>query len=276
MGSCSWDRSASPAEWAVVLWAKGQEFGTHGNTYIPIRSGFESVYVPYTGVYSVVQYFCPNTTTARCNIKSSTQKMQSVNKVNLNSSSPVSDQDPDFGGFSGTLGQSSNSCYAFLDDLGGEWSSDADFMCEDAGSLPATPSACYLNGNTDLNIDMGSLDRDKIPAKPVSGAAVNIKKTIPVLCTRDAGVTVKTTFQFTPLNFDGNEVVSTSTTNLGVAIFYNGKLVGPTSMPITETFEEGYTNRELEFQVVRKSDVKARDIATGNFTANAVMVMTEQ
>lgn len=271
---CSWENATSGADRAQVVWGAGQKFSASSSQ--KYANGVESAYVPYTGHYSVIQHFCPSTVVASCTRGSSTQSMTSTGSVNLLSSKLINDQNPKFGGFSGVLGSSSNACYTFMDDSGEEWKANGEFFCADVGALPETPSTCYLNVNLDMNVDMGSLERGKIATVPESGALGNVKKTFPVLCTRDAGVSVKTTFQFTPLTVNGNEVVSSSTANLGVAIFYNGELVGPASTPITENFDAGYTNRELEFQAVRSPDVELKNIPTGTFTANAVMIMTEQ
>jgi hypothetical protein len=60
-----------------------------------------------------------------------------------------------------------------------------------------------------------------------------------------------------------------------VAIIYNGKVVSPTDV-FDETYQLGTNNINLEFQVVHDSSVATKDIATGDFSASAVMVMTQQ
>ncbi|ELY4671736.1 hypothetical protein SM021_002341 [Cronobacter muytjensii] len=211
-------------------------------------------------------------------ISKATTSLWSVASGLMSSQKTVVEANVDFKGFSGTVSESSNACFTLVDERGYEWGAPrSPIMCQDAPNvLPDTPADCYLNGNVDLNVDMGSLERSKIATIPVSGAAGNIKKSFPVLCTRDAGMTVLTSFQFTPLTISGNEVVSTDASNLGIAIFYKGKLIGPSSTPVTENFEVGYTDRELEFQAVRNPNSALDEIPTGNFTASAVMIMTAQ
>lgn len=94
-------------------------------------------------------------------------------------------------------------------------------------------------------------------------------------CDGDLATTVKTQFQYTPIAVSNNQVVSTSNSNLGVAIIYKGSVVSPTDA-FTETYQVGTTNIDLEFAAVRDPTVETKDIATGDFTASAVMVMTVQ
>lgn len=252
----------------------GQKIGPiSGGVFI----GYWQSYPPMTGKYRMRVYLCESNWGTKCLISHSSRYLDSVNMVSLSSSTTLWDTSVDFGGFpTETLSNRSMLCLTLVDEFGKTWSSSDPTSCEDASELPETPATCYLNYGDVLDIDFGMLERRNISTVPASGTSGNVKKTFPVLCTRDAGVTVKTTLQFTPLTVNGNEVVSTSTSNLGVAIFYNGKLVGPTSTPVTETFETGYTDRELEFQAIRNPDVALKDIPSGTFTASAVMVMTEQ
>lgn len=97
-----------------------------------------------------------------------------------------------------------------------------------------------------------------------------------MLCTLDSGTTVTTTFGFTALTILGGsaKAIRTTTPGLGIAIHYNGKIVSP-SDSFTETFTAGVTNIDLEFEAVRDPTMPIKDIATGGFTASAIMVMTE-
>lgn len=45
---------------------------------------------------------------------------------------------------------------------------------------------------------------------------------------------------------------------------------------LTETYALGYTDVTLGFEVMRDPSVELKYLPTGKFTANAVMVMTEQ
>lgn len=253
----------------------GQEFPDNGKGTYPI--GKWRQYAPFSGAYKMRLHLCYGIGHSRCTLARSSDYRDSRNSVKLNSRAMIYEQTPDFGGLIGaTTSQAAMLCMTLVDTHNVEWSSSDATSCQDAGRLPDTPATCYLNGNADLNVDMGTLERSSIATVPASGGPNNIKKTLPVLCTRDAGTTVLTTIQFTPITVSGSEVVSTSISNLGVAIFYDGKLIGPSSSPLTETFQVGYTDREFEFQAVRTSGVAIKDIPTGAFTASAVMIMTEQ
>lgn len=205
------------------------------------------------------------------------QVMETVNTVAGVSTKGIAEQTLYFGGYSDVLNTSSNACYTFVDDQNNDWSSyAADYMCKDAHHLPDTPATCYLNYGDDLDVSLGTLERSTISTKPMLGAVGNVKKDISVLCTRDAGITVSTSFNFTPIIVNGDEVISTTTPNLGVAIFYEGKLIGPSTPPITENYVQGYSYRSFEFQAVRDPNAVLKDISTGDFTASAIVVMTEQ
>lgn len=253
----------------------GQEFPDNGKGSEPM--GRWRTYVPFSGSYKMRMHLCYGIGHSRCTLAKSSDYRDSRNTVKLNSTSMIYSQTPDFGGIIGaTISQAAMLCVTLVDTHNVEWSSGDATTCQDAGRLPDTPATCYLNGNADLNVDMGTIERSSIATVPASGSTGNIKKTLPVLCTRDAGTTVSTTIQFTPITVSGSEVVSTKLSNLGVAIFYDGKLIGPSSSPITESFQVGYTDREFEFQAVRSSGVAIKDIPTGSFSASAVMIMTEQ
>lgn len=245
-----------------------------------LRAGFDAAYVPYTGNYKMRVRWCPLESVSvsarsRCTIAESVGFYDSQT-VALNSKDPLVNQDAHFLLTVGAkIPSKSSICYTFVDDEGVEWSTPAQRTCQDGGQLPEEAADCYLNSNVDMNIDLGILERSEIATTPKYDASGSIKREFPVLCIRDSGVTVETTFQFTPITVSGNEVISTSSANLGVAIFYEGKLVSPSSTPIVETFTNGYTYRELAFQAVRNPDVALKEVSTGDFTASAVMVMTE-
>lgn len=272
-GSCMW-LTNDPTERSTTLWGGGQK-------WVPGKGlgrggAVGNFYVPYTGEYRMRMHFCPSNKRDKCTISKATQTMDTVNKVTISSAERINAEERLFGGYSGVTAVDSNACYALVDSSGAVWTGGGYFMCSDGNSLPSTPATCYLNHNSNLDVNMGNLERSAISTAPMYGATGNLKKTVSVLCTRDAGTTVSTAFQFTTLTFNGQEVVSTSSAHLGVAIFYKGKLFGPSSEPVIENFEVGYTDRELEFQAVRDPNVELKEIPTGNFTASAVMIMTEQ
>lgn len=245
---------------------------------VSLREEFKSSYVPYAGKYRLREHICYATSQGWCSISKGVLTQESASAVSLNTAEAINSQDPNFGGGTSKLSPASSFtlCLTLVDDTGHEWRTNEPITCADADALPENPSTCYLNYGSELNIDMGTIERGKIATKPALGSVGNVKKNLSVLCTRDAGVTVSTSFKFTAITVSGSEVISTSSSNLGIAIFYQNTLVGSSSTPITETFEAGYTDRELEFQVVRDPNVKLGDIPTGEFTASAVMIMTER
>lgn len=243
-----------------------------------LLAGFNNVYPPFSGKYRMRLRWCPDPSGLRtlCTIANSSGYIDSDVQT-LQSSVILAQQEAEFTLPAGASVPATTSiCYTFVDESGGEWSTSAMRTCQDGGRLPETPADCYLNHNSDLDVDLGVLERSKIAITPVYGSTGNIKKDVAVLCIRDANINISTSFQFTPLIVKGDEVISTSLANIGVAIFYQGKLVGPSSEPIIEDYSSGYTFRELEFQAVRNPDSALKDIPTGDFTASAVMVMTEQ
>jgi len=171
-------------------------------------------------------------------------------------------------------GVSGTGCVTIVDSLDVEWRfGNNGLVCGDAHALPNIPAKCYVNFGEDLNVDLGTLERASIATRPQTTPTV--KKQVSVLCTRDAGVTLKMQFQYTPVDIGGQSLVKTSTNGLGIAVIYNGIVMSPTHT-VTQTYGLGYTNFDLEFEAVRDPNMKLQEISTGDFTANAVMIMTEQ
>lgn len=271
----TWDGSVN----GNALFGAGANF-TSGNG-MRLTAELGSSFAPFDGVYWLRAYLCPSVITARCTAGKSSEWIGSVNSIHLNASSSILSQNPDAGGSASTksISYSFNMCYALTDSYGALWTSTESVMCQPddvAHSLPAEPAICYINYQNDLDVSMGSLERHDINTSIEYGHDGNVKKQIVIYCHGDSSVTVTTAFSFTSIIVNGKEVISTSSENLGVAVFYNGNQVGPSSPPVTETFSTGETNRELEFQAVRDPDIPSKDIPTGDFSASAVMIMTEQ
>ncbi|EPF17717.1 hypothetical protein HMPREF0201_01697 [Cedecea davisae DSM 4568] len=145
--------------------------------------------------------------------------------------------------------------------------------CSDANTLPDTPALCYINYGTPLDVYLGTTERRDIATAPSKGSGSKYKA--PVLCTRDSRVDVVTRFEFEPIVVNGVELVKTTASNTGVAIFYNGTLVDTTTR-INESFEQGTTDTEYEFQLIRDPNVSVGEVTTGDFTAVATVIMTLQ
>lgn len=256
-----------------ALWGANSRFGASPDvSWASI--GIYNVYPAFSGYWQARNYLCPSSVAAKCQIKNSSTFVDSLKKVYLRSTSTFADQNPYFGGAAPRIIPYSFSiCTTMVDESGIAWSSTDPTSCSDGNSLPAKPAACYLNYNNDLDVQLGTLERENIAKQPQTTPTT--KKSISVLCTRDAGTTVKMQFQYTPLNIDGQSLVKSSTDGLGVAIIYNGKVMSLLD-EVTLNYSVGYSNLDLEFEAVRDPKIKLEDIKTGAFTANAVMIMTEQ
>lgn len=142
--------------------------------------------------------------------------------------------------------------------------------------LPPTPpipeTSCTINDGNALSVSLGTLNRDEIPTVPDSGSAIS--KTISVTCTGGT-VTANMALNYTPISIGSSQAVKSSTNGVGAAIFYSDKALSPSDVtPLN--FLEGSNTLTLGFQAVRDSTVALKDIPTGAFTANAVLVMTQQ
>lgn len=246
-------------------------------------------YVPYTAIWKLMYYICPLTPYTghvdsftpppleSCTLNKATSHYESTSSASISSSRQIKDQDVDFTTGKGVIPAHSSICYALKDvnNPGVIWRSNDARMCADAHDLPDNPSTCYLNYQETLNVDLGMLERSEIATLAHSGDKGNVIKPVQVLCVRDGGVTVTITFKYTPILVNSVGVVSTTNPAVGVAIIYKGKTVQPSSS-FKETFSSGYTTVNLEFEAVRDQTVPIAQIPTGAFTANAVMIMTEQ
>lgn len=254
----------------------GQEFQAGSNTATNTYIGNWDVYAPYNGLYKMNLHLCAGVN-SQCTVASSISTAHTALSQELSSSRMISSTNSvNFGGLVGpTTTSAVSACYTLVGPYGDEWRSTDMTSCPDAPLAPTTPADCYLNYGADLNIDMGKLERSSLASTAKLGTVGNVKRQFSVLCTRDASITVSTVFNFSPITIDGNNVAATSSQHLGIAIFYQGKPVSPTSTPIIETYSTGITNRELEFQAVRDPNVSPGDISTGNFTSSVVMIMNQ-
>lgn len=248
---------------------------------VTLNAELTQSYVPYAGTYWLRAYLCPSSGLGKCSVDKASEWIGTVQSATLNPNSSVSAQNPNFGGSASTktISYAFNLCFAISDPDGKIWTSNEGIMCQpDSGAseLPDTPAICYINYGHDLDVNMGNIERGEINTSIQYGSEKNVKKNVAVYCHNDTAVTVSTSFSFTPININGNEVIATSSSNLGIALFYNGELVSPSSTPVTETFSSGDTLRELEFQAVRNPDFPSKNIPVGGFTASAVMIMTQQ
>ncbi|WP_341265997.1 fimbrial protein [Morganella morganii] len=100
-------------------------------------------------------------------------------------------------------------------------------------------------------------------------------KDISIKCDGNIAYNANMKLEFTPISVSNEQVVSTSTTGLGVAVLYNGKAIQPgQTFPLS--YQPGIHTLTLGFEAVRDPAIAATDLKTGDFTANAVLVFTEQ
>ena len=255
-------------------------FGANGKfdagNGISTDAEFSGSYVPYDGEYKIREHICSSSVQARCSVKSSSMYIDSAKTNNINSKQDINSQGINWGGNGRSLSvpYSFNMCFTLVSSDGHEWSKQTGTECSDASTLPTVPAICTINYNDDLPVAFGNVERNSISAQ-VGGTDKKITKTVPVQCTGDSALTMSMTFKYTPMSVGGDQVVQTSTQGLGVAILYNGKAMKPTDA-VDMAFQPGASQFDLEFEAVRSPSVAENNIAAGDFSANAVLVMTEK
>ncbi|MCG3100572.1 fimbrial protein [Enterobacter sp. DRP3] len=260
-----------------ALYPQGQKLVGTNSDDIFSGDNLLGFYVPHAGRWGMRVHYCAAQAAGACTIRNSQITIDSVSMVYLNSTTEIIHQSGDWGGGKGqaTLPFSASTCFTLYDEQQIEYQASTMVtplaMCSDAGELPETPSVCSINNGAALDVAFGELDREKIPVN----AAAKVNKSVVIDCSGDASVTFKTSFQFSSVAFNGTTLVATSNNKLGVAIFYKGNLV-TTGSTFTDTMQTGSNSVQLGFAVVRDGSASVSDIPTGEFTASAVMVMTQQ
>ncbi|MEN4978170.1 fimbrial protein [Erwinia billingiae] len=238
---------------------------------------FVNTFAAVAGTYSDRVYICPTETANRCTIAASDDHIDGAATFFVNTTVSIDLQNIIAGGSSvyKKVPYSFSFCQVLVDKNGVEWGSTDATSCSDAKLLPDQPAACTLNAGESLDVKLGQLERAAITTSPTKGAEGNVRKSVAVVCTGDLAANVITQFQYTPVTVNGNQVVATTNSNLGVAILYQGKVVSPTDQ-FNEKWPIGTKYSILEFEAVRDPAVATKDIATGDFSACVVMVMTQQ
>lgn len=244
--------------------------------------GDDKSFVPKSGNYEMKMYWCSlpyNMDT--CN-KANGSVLLSGGVVRLESSKNLRSQQvvtsakktiaPNKGGYCITLSDVDTG-YEYKGKMGYGPGGRGKF-CADTHELPVEPPKCTLNGGTDLDVQLGQLERGDIPVKSGTSSAM-VTKGISVNCTGNIAYNANMKLEFTPISVSNEQVISTSTTGLGVAVLYNGRTVQPgQTFPLS--YQPGIHTLKLGFEAVRDPAVAAADLKTGDFTANAVLVFTEQ
>lgn len=244
--------------------------------YVNLNEEFVRGYFPMNGRFTIREYLCSDSSAEWCTIGKSFAHIDGSKSVQGDTRHSMYSINPDFGGNNKTFfpHQPFTICLAFIDEEGVAWKTSGDnITCSDAKLMPITPSICRINAGDDMNINLGVLEYTDISTEPSSGGKYSAKKTVSISCSSDASVVLSTEFRYQPLSIGGENLVSTSNKDIGVAVFLNNKPVY-SSTKYTGTYGPGITPLEFEFQPVRLPESNERE--TGNLTASLVMVMTVQ
>lgn len=249
---------------------------TDHTTYLCSYNGNTSGnFVPKTASYILRLYMCAaGETPPGCPYSDSPARA-------ISSKTDMAGQNIDFDGprtqGGGSLDtQVRSGCYSLRNPAGTEYSISLGITpgCPNSQPLPDHPIVCTFNaGASTLNIDMGILTRSALSVTP--GNTTPVTKAIDIDCDSDASVNYTVSFQFTSIPGDGNQYIATSLKGLAVAFSVDGNLVNP-SATMTKSYTPGQNTMTLSFEALRDKAVNVGDMETGDFSASAVMILTEQ
>lgn len=268
-GSCATNYVAdSTGEFMLGTWAHFYPYPR--NTYI----GLWNVFVPRAGNYMMRTHICSvSSPNEECTIAKQVKYID-THYIAVRPDKSLSDQNANFGGGTGRYDTLTPTkfCFSLVDQSGHEFASDDATSCSDATPLPDHPNNCTLS-DVDLNVN---IDVKRTELTTVATAGKGIRKQLSLICTGDKASTrtVSLTSAST-MPVSNTTAIGTSTPGLGISVFYNNTLLSPDTN-LTEEFQPGATPITLEFVPVRDPSVPAKKIATGNYSADAVLVMTEQ
>lgn len=264
----------------MAYWPAGQSLDSSNNNF-QLTAYALAAYVPVTGMYKMRAYWCasvqnPEGSSEACQRSKAVSFVDTRFAKRLNAEQEITSQNPSFGGGDGgVLAQGGNMCLVFVDEAGNEYKAESALYCQDASVLPDTPNSCNINGAISLNVDMGTLERKDIVAWPTR-SPTKVSKTIPIICSGDSSISADIKFDFSEMLVNGgtkSTAIKTSTPGLGIVVSYNDHVMQGSSDKVTETFSPGVTGVKLEFEAVR--DPTSKNIATGAFSANAIMIITQ-
>lgn len=281
--SGSWSQGGSrrlvPGEPTTADTPRGGRYSCYNLVYSPgtgATAYIDNSYVPKTGDYGVYTFICTYETTA-CHVSDAiwrstgsnfTHVVKGTSMQNLKLPSNFNSMPPD------TM-KSGSACYALVDKSTDTlYSLHGTGWCVGSYFPPSPPpeESCDINNGAALSVDLGTMERTALATVPGTGA--NQKIQIPVQCKGDKNVAESMKIQYTPVTVSGTEVIKSSVNGVGVAISYNDKPLSTTDTTDL-TFLPGSNTLELAFEAVRDPTVEQKDIPTGSFTANAVLVLTE-
>lgn len=239
----------------------------------PHRAGFAGSYVPHTGIWRLRLSMCHASGPSVCKASERYNFLDSETQ-RLESSQEIVEQQPMLRFTSGTsIPGGTSMCYSFVDELGEEYHTSYGMFCQDTKALPDNAVKCTIVNDV-LNVALGNIERATIPTDYHSATPEN--KTAQVQCSGDSSVTYTIKFDYSPVSASGIESIKTGSNGLSVVVLLDDEPKGPASAPVTKTFETGTSDISLGFVAVRDPSVSISDIPTGDFSASATMIMTEQ
>ncbi|MFW0852130.1 fimbrial protein [Morganella morganii] len=242
--------------------------------------GDSEAFAPRGGYYELNLYWCDFPENMDTCSKSKGVLLLSGGKVWLDEKRSFAEQNIIANATEKNAPSNGGYCFTITDENGYEYRGNMGYgpdnrgkFCGDAHRLPVEPPKCTLNGGTNLDVRLGELGRSDIGVKP--GTTTPVTKDISIKCDGNIAYNANMKLEFTPISVSNEQVVSTSTTGLGVAVLYNGKAIQPgQTFPLS--YQPGIHTLTLGFEAVRDPAIAATDLKTGDFTANAVLVFTEQ
>ena len=229
--------------------------------------------VPVTGGYRVVLNLWVSKESGDSNASRYFSPIKTISS-NQQLSDIVLDFSYDYSAYPGAPYDYGYSCITLEDSLGNKYS--LNYMasaCPGKTPLPPGPNfvSCAFNNGSALDVSLGEVDRSKLGTSP--GTLPGIGKRFDVTCTGDGTVTYTVSFEYTPLTVGSSQLITSSASGVGIAMFLNDILVNTTEN-ISRTYGVGTTTETLKFEPVRDPATQVKDIPTGAFTASAVMVLT--
>ncbi|EOZ7472399.1 fimbrial protein [Enterobacter hormaechei] len=242
-----------------------------GTSYI----GIWDSYIPHPGKFAMRAHVCEVAKASdECTIMKSIDTIDS-HYVSINPSLSLNDGQVDFMGPTKTAAPKpfpTKICYTLVDEAGQEFKSNDANSCIDGDSLPDHPVQCRLD-SVNLNVTV-DVKRGKLSSSATNGSGIT--KQLQMTCDG----TTSSSFELSlsakkQIEIDNGTVVGTSTKGLGIALYYNDKLLSLGTDLFAE-FAPGTTPIKLEFVPVRDPAIPVNKISTGDFSADAVLVMTQQ
>ncbi|WP_413492489.1 fimbrial protein [Morganella psychrotolerans] len=245
------------------------------------NTGDSKAFVPHSGNFQVKLYWCNYPENMDTCSKARGTVLITGDMVRLESSRSLDEQKifntdqtrkvPSAGGYCFTI-TDSDTGYEYRGNMGYGPDGRGKF-CGDAHKLPVNPPICTFNSGAILDVKLGQQVRSDIAVK--AGTSTPVTKDITVNCAGNIEYNANMKLEYTPISVSNDNVVSTSTKGLGVAVLYKGKAIQPgETFPLS--YQPGINTLTLGFEAVRDPAMALGDLKTGDFTANAVLVFTEQ